>query len=191
MKADAIYLFGQTKDNERSTLETGSHQWTNGNVKAIALLNRERVPGYPGFRAWEEKLVTSGVPEKNITGIRTVGFPSTTFTEAEAIVIYAQKNKWQTLYISTSPFHQLRAFVSVVSVIFQEQSPLLVYNIPGKPLPWNETVSHSLGVLRGTRVGLIQSEIKRLNTYHQKGNLVSAAQVLAYLEERDRQSPLQ
>ena len=108
-----------------------------------------------------------------------------TLTEAQMIVRYARAHRWRTLAISAAPFHQIRAFVSTVSVALQEYKKLLVYSVVGCSLDWQENVHHSQGVLRGLRKELVKTEHDRLLRYHAKGDLLSCHEILTYLNARD------
>ena len=73
-----------------------------------------------------------------------------------------------------------------MSVLLREFPGLRVYNRVGVPLPWDDTVVHSRGVLQCTRSELIHSEMARIERYRNKGDLVLEREVLAYLQWRDR-----
>jgi hypothetical protein len=86
--------------------------------------------------------------------------------------------------VVSSPFHQLRAFVTIVTAISREYPALKAYSQTGEPLEWNESVSHSQGELKGTREDFIYTELDRIDLYHGKGFLVSLDEVKDYLLKR-------
>jgi len=49
----------------------------------------------------------------------------------------------------------------------------------------DEVVTHSQGILTGTRAELIAAEQERIDKYTAQGDLASRAQVLEYLRTRD------
>jgi len=87
--------------------------------------------------------------------------------------------------VTSVPFHQERAFITMVSAATQAYPELRIYSHPGTALPWDEVVTHSQGTLTGTRAGLIAEERKRIDTYTARGDLVPRAEVLRYLRQRD------
>ena len=156
-------------------------------MASILVNDGENKHGYPGFETWRKELLRMGVSDKAIVPLRaeTINESVNTLTEAQALVRYALTQGWRHVYITAAPFHQLRAFITTVSVLLREYPELLVYNAVGTPLPWSERVRHSQGTLITTRKGLLTTEMERIHSYHLKGNLVSPEEVLAYLERRD------
>lgn len=82
----------------------------------------------------------------------------------------------------------MRAFVSMVSAVVKSKSDLSVYSFPGIPQSWEEHITHSQGILRGTRSELLANELAKIEKYYRSGDLVSAAEVLEYMDERDRRA---
>lgn len=182
---DGVYLFGETQDNESSVLDRAARIWMKTRCQ-ILVCDGETDHGYPGYKLWREGLIMRSVPSQWIFPIHTLyEIGVNTLTEAQSLVREAGKNQWKTLVISAAPFHQLRAFITTVSVLLKESPLLRVYNQVGLPLSWNETARHSQGILTRKRSELIHSEFERIERYHQKGDLISPEEVLAYLEERD------
>jgi hypothetical protein len=143
--------------------------------------------GYPGAKAWKDYLYYSG----NLAPSHIITVPCLellhTFSEALALVRHAKECGWKSLIIVAPPFHQLRAFISVVSAIRKlGVTDLRVYNQVGTTLPWHEESRHSQGTLKATRLGLVLTELARVYRYHEKGDLVSVSEVLDYLEWRDK-----
>ncbi len=189
--ADALYLFGETHDNESSVFAAALLAWKLKRTKQVALCGMRRGAGYPGFSNWKKKLAALGVPAKNIVGIKLASkFPPSTHAEAWGLARTAKKNKWKNVYVVAPPLHQLRAFVTTVTAFMREKVPARIYNFVGLPQRWEEHIVHSQGVQKGTRSGLLIEEFKKIEGYYKKGDLVSAADVLDYLDRRDfRQKP--
>lgn len=185
--APAVYLVGQTSDNQSSVFNRGKKLWEKGLVASILINDGETKHGYPGFELWRQELVRMGVNDEAIIPLRAeiINKGVNTFTEAQALVRYAKSRGWKYIYIVAAPFHQLRAFISVVSVLLREYPSLRIYNAVGTHLDWFEEARHSQGTLKGRRIKLIKTELKRIYKYHLKGDLVSPEEVLAYLEWRD------
>jgi hypothetical protein len=187
IEAEGAYLFGQTADNQLSVFETGVNLVRQRQARQVLIPDSAPRCGYPGFRAWHQALSVSGLGEADVVGIPIAPCSSmNTLTEAEALVRYAMANGMARVFVVATPFHQLRAFITIVSVVLREFPELRVYNRVGTALPWDQTVLHSQGVLQCTRSELIQSELARIERYRRKGDLVPEDQVLSYLRWRDR-----
>ncbi len=186
-RADAAYLFGENTDNELSVLDVAQRVWKSKRVKRIALCASGEGFGYPGFENWKAKLIKLGIPAKSILGVpRASKFPPSTHAEAWGLARYTKKNKWKTIYVAASPIHQLRAFTTIVTALARENVSASVYNIVGLPQRWEEYIIHSQGIQQGTRSELLGEELKKIEAYYKKGNLVSVDKVLKYLDKRDK-----
>lgn len=187
IEAEGAYLFGQTADNQLSVFETGVNLVRQRQAKQVLIPDSAPQSGYPGFQAWHQALSASGLEEADVVGIPIAPCSGlNTLTEAEALVRYAVSNGMNRIFVVATPFHQLRAFITTVSVVSREFPDLRVYNRVGTALAWHEAVLHSQGVLQCTRSELIHTEMARIERYRRKGDLVSADQVLSYLQWRDR-----
>lgn len=185
-KVDAVYLYGQTPDNETSVLKAGVFLYGLGPAKMIAISASGAVAGYPGFDGWKRKLIGMGVPDGDILGVPlSDDFPPSTHAEARGVVKCAEERGWKSIYVVAPPLHLLRAFVTTVSEALKQRSPLLVYSFPGIAQSWEEHVIHSQGIQEGTRAELLSEELKKIEDYYKKGDLASAEEVLQYLDRRD------
>lgn len=186
---DGVFLFGQTEDNQASVLNHAQRLLAAGRTARILFADSPPTNGYPGFAAWKSHLMQQRVPEKSIVGVPIPPVPVLhTLVEAEAVVSYAKERQFQHLCISAAPFHQPRAFMTAVTAALRLYPELKLYSQPGIPLPWLEEAVHSQGKTKGTRRQLIGSEMERIDTYQQKGDLASLETVRAYLDKRDKQS---
>jgi len=184
--ADGAYLFGQTTDNQISVFRAGLDLIQHQQTKQLLIADSVPRSGYPGFAAWYRALMDLGLKPDKISGVSTHSFPILhTLTEATALVRHAKATKMLVVFVVAAPFHQLRAFMTTISVALQEFPELRVYNRTGQPLPWSETVRHSQGTLECRRRELIHSELERIERYQAKGDLASTEQILAYLSRRD------
>jgi hypothetical protein len=185
--APAVYLFAQTSDNQQSVLDRGRNLWRKGFASSILINDGDDKHGYPGYVPWKEKLLRMGVTEEMIIPIKAgvTDKNVNTLTEAQALVHYVQSQGWKCISVTATPFHQMRAFISTVSVLLREYPELRVYNAVGTPLRWSEKVRHSQGTLTGTRRNFLRMEAQRTYEYFLKGDLVSPNEILAYLEGRD------
>lgn len=184
---DGVYLFGQTSDNEDSVLNMAVEIHTLLR-KRIFLCDGETGHGYPGFPMWQKKLLARGVGEDSIFPIRTPYEKNiNTHSEAESLVGFAKSNDWEKAVVVAPPFHQLRAFITAVSVAVREYPELQIWSCVGTPLDWGTRVRHSQGTTVGTRIELLAGELARIHKYYEKGDLISAGDVLSYLNRRDAQ----
>jgi len=108
-----------------------------------------------------------------------------TLIESQKTVRFARAQGYRRLIVVSSPFHQERAFMTMVTVALREYPALKLYSIPGAPQRWDEVVTHSQGKLRGTRAELIAEEQKRIEKYTAQGDLAPRQMVLDYLRRRD------
>lgn len=184
---DAIFLFAQTSDNEISVLGSGASLWRHGRSRRMCILDQKKSFGFPGFNSWKTKLTKRGIPPIAIIGIPLVSdFPPSTHAEAMSLIRFAAANGWRSIYIIAQPLHQLRAFITCVSVIKQERVQIKIYNHVGVSLRWQDHVFHSQGIQRGTRSSLLRKEIKKIEHYLETEDLVSPRGVLQYMDRRDR-----
>lgn len=180
------YLFSHTADNQESVIETGVRLLSSSRASTLVIMDghAETPEGYPGARAYSRLLEERGISRTSIKVIPFGGYLNT-LTEANAVVAYALKQKWDKLIIVSPPFHQLRAFISMVTAVRKHNTNLRVYNQIGAVLPWDETARHSQGILVRVRRDLIIEEIRRIEKYTEKGDLLPAHEILEYLKWRD------
>ncbi len=185
---DAVYIFGQTPDNEKSSLEMGAKLMTMGKAKRLVFLKTGTLVTGETFSAnTDAKLIKLGVKEETIIFTNLPTGIAHTQTEAIAFVELAKKMDWQTVYITSPPFHQLRACAETVTAILKFYPELKVFNKTGKALPWTTQVVHSQNILIDLRCNLIKSEKERLDKYYRQGDLATAGQILDYLNNRDKE----
>ena len=184
--SDSAYLYMQTQDNQDSVLLSASIIHKKNLVRKILVLNTNAKSGFPGYNVWEKKLNELGVSNDYIEGVKIKNTTLlNTLTDSEAMVRFAKLRQYQSVYIVAAPFHQLRAFMTAVSVALHEFPELKLYSYVGNPLPWSENVVHSQGETRGTRSSLIKKELDRIDKYYRKGDLASVEEILTYLNNRD------
>lgn len=201
--ADAAYLFGHTKFFAKPILNAGATLCRSGKVAEIYIL--DLVPGYPipnndpgnfyqGFKVWRKRLVLRGVrgcqihpvksprPEKPGDTIPV----SHTGTEAFGFVALAKESGWKTVYAIAHPIHMLRAFTLMVTAAMRLGANLKIYAKAGHPAqPWYEQVVSSQGVVRGTRLEVMDAEWGRLNSvYGNKYDPLSAPEITEYIKRR-------
>jgi hypothetical protein len=189
-KADAVFLFGQTRDNQLSVFKTAVYLVRKEIVSRVMFVNSKALSGYPGFEAWKQELAGLGI-SKEVDPVPIDADVSrlNTRVEADAMIKHAKEKGYKQVIITAPPFQQTRAFMAAVTAAKKLYPQLKLYNCPGKALSWIEEVTHSQGSLTGTRTDLITSEMERIQKYTAKGDLAEIDEVLEYLKARDLQQP--
>ena len=187
--ADGAYLYCQTIDNQQSVFLAARWLAAHGLSSRILILEADAMSGYPGGAQCREQLRAPGLPAETVHGVPAGEISSiNTLIESEALVRYCKQKRYGSVYVVSPPFHQLRAFMTLVTVALREHPQLSIYSHPGATLPWMETVAHSQGTLQAPRRQLIQEELTRISIYQQKGDLARFEDVLDYLNRRDTAS---
>lgn len=186
--ADALFLFGQTEDNQASAFAAVHTLQRQKCLHKVLFLHTQPLSGYPGYANWKEALTAQGIAAESIEPVAPV--PSDpellhTRIEAESVILHAKEKGYTRLIVTASPFQQPRAFMAAVTAAQLHYPGLYLYSLPGKAMPWKEQVVHSQGEVQDTRAGLIAGEMERIRKYHAQGDLASVDEVVAYLNRRD------
>jgi len=183
---NGAYLYCQTQGNQQSVFQAARFLLNNSITSKILILQTKAKSGYSGFDEWNHQLQELCLPGRKIEGIKseeTAGI--NTLIESEALIRFAKHKGYRSLFVVSAPFHQLRAFMTGVTVAIREYPELLIYSYPGVTMPWQEEVAHSQGTLKAKRYDLIHEEFARIDKYQNKGDLASYEQVLSYLNNRN------
>ncbi|GAB3202162.1 uncharacterized SAM-binding protein YcdF (DUF218 family) [Pontibacter aydingkolensis] len=185
--ADAVFLFGQTEDNQQSVFASAVYLLSNKLAKKVMFLETEPLSGYPGFDAWLEELEKLGIKKEEIEPVPVTPGTSSlnTRVEAQNAIKHAKKIGYESVIATASPFQQPRAFMTAVTAVQEHYPKLKVYSYPGRNLSWCEKVVHSQGKVTGTRAQLIAGEMERIHKYGNMGDLAKVEEVLDYLNRRD------
>jgi hypothetical protein len=182
---DAAYLSCQTLGNQHSVFPAAQSLISHGYASKILILKTQAKSGYPGYDHWHQELRNAGIADDKIVAVPIEKTPSlNTLIESRALVEYAKNRHLKTLAIVSSPFHQLRAFMTAVTVALRIFPKLSIYSHPGQTLPWCQEVAHSQGTLKAKRYDLIKEELRRIEIYQAKGDLASYNEVIDYLNQR-------
>jgi hypothetical protein len=183
---EGAYLFAQTEPNQPSVFMAGRGLIERGRVHRLLISDCTPKSGYIGAAAYRQAMIGAGIPAG---AIEEVPMEPTeilhTLVESRMVVRFAQTRGYQRLIVVSAPFHQERAFMTMVTAARREYPGLKVYSVPGAPQPWDEVVTHSQGKLRGTRAELIAEERKRIEKYTAQGDLLPREAILEYLRTRD------
>ncbi|MHC4521091.1 MAG: YdcF family protein [Planctomycetota bacterium] len=184
--ADAAYLFAQTESNQESVFAVARELLERDAVGKVLISDCDPKCGYVGAVAYRKAMIEFGVPE---TRIEEVPMEPTeilhTLVESRAVVQFAKAKGYDKLIVVSAPFHQERAFMTTVTAAVHDGPELKLYSHPGRTQPWDEVVTHSQGILEGTRAELIAAEQERIDKYMAQGDLAPREKVLQYLRARD------
>jgi hypothetical protein len=184
---DGAVLYSQTKDNQNSVILAAKNILYNKLAKKILFIKSGPISGYPGFSTWASELNKLGIQSNDMVGVELMKTNSlNTLIESQAFINYALQKKYHSLYVVSSPFHQLRAFMTLVTVALRYYPDLLIFSYSGISLPWLDKVVHSQGTLLAARKDFIKAEFERIEKYKQKGDLSSETKIIEYLNKRDR-----
>ena len=187
--ADGAFLFSQTENNQESVFFAARALLEDSIVQRILLIDSPAKSGYLGYTVSKRELKKLGISEQQIEGVNAADTAMlNTLIESEALVRFAKFRAYKRLLVVSSPFHQLRALMTAVTVALREYSDLQIHSQPGTALPWLQTAVHSQGTLSSSRRKLIWGEMERIEKYQKKGDLASFDDVLKYLNVRDSQS---
>lgn len=181
---ERVYLFSHTRDNQESVINTAVRLWKLREVKKIWVCDGATNCGYPGFGDWRDKLVQQSINVNSVEPLAVAGNLNT-LSEAQHLVKKADFENVENIFITSTPFHQLRSFITCVSVVIKSHSKLRIYNKTGTHLDWHAVVTHSQGSLVGSRSELIGTEYERIVKYYRQNDLLHPAEILKYLDERE------
>lgn len=184
---DIIYATGEHWDNEESVFPAVARLYHHGISSRVAVCDGKTDHGYPGFPHWEEKLRDLGILKQHIERILMPrGTNVNTRSEAIAFIEFARIRDIRSCILVAWPVHLPRTFLTFGKTAEDLNSQLKLYAYPGKPLPWDEIVTHSQDVVKGTREEIIETEeLSRIWRYHHESHLWSPEQGLEYLRKRE------
>ncbi len=181
------YLTAETKDNQESVFKKAA-QYLRIHLNCFLTITNGQTNGYPGAKVWLNKLTKKYKIESKRITIIPLNKQLNTYTEMEALVKYIKENGWKKILLISTPFHQLRSFLTLLGAMHRlgmRAKELSIYNLPGVTLPWHQHALHSQGIVYGTREELIKAELKRIKIYTAKGDIATVDQALKYLRHRD------
>lgn len=191
---DAMYLVGQTVENQESVL--GQCIWLFDTFLApackICLAKSQfssEKRNYPDFAVdWREYLMSKNnlfMPEQFSIFQFPPGPVEHTGSEMIGLVEHAEEKGWRDVLLISTPFHQMRSFLSAVAATKKSQSDLRIWNCVGLPVNWMKPAAHSQGMLQGIRWEFIHTELERIKKYSANGDIATIDEGLEYLNQRD------
>jgi len=178
-KADAIvWLQGDRFDRGKKVAELFYHKFS----KKILILGNNILVG-PNMRRDENDievnklkswLIKKKVSEKNILLENT---SLNTRQQAINLAKYTKKKSWKKILLVTSPYHQLRAFLTCLKAFEEKKIKTKIINQPALDLSWEKIASGRK--LPGRKLLII--ELNKINRY--KKDLVSMRRAFKYLSK--------
>lgn len=179
-KSDVIvWLQGDRFDRGNKVLELFKNNFT---PKILISGNNVRA-GKPGeldafhdTNLGENKafLIKNGISENNILiddqSINTGLHP-------QNVLALAKKYNWTKIILVTSPYHQLRVFLSFVKYLNENNSDVRIINQPAMDLSWDDVA----GGKTKTRTELFAGELMKIEEY--KEDVATFEQGLAYINK--------
>jgi len=162
--------------------------YSNGTAKAFGFVKTGPGSGAEGFEVFVQELGEAGVPKDAMVLVPYL-YPEghiNTYFEAHSFVSFwvSQKHRLTRLGVVAQPYHLMRAFLTMVSCLSREGvSPKSICLGPiGCPVgSWSSPVTHSQGVVKGSKRGLIKGEVERIGNYQAKGDLIDISKALEWL----------
>jgi hypothetical protein len=154
------------------------------NIKLYFLDSLPGLSGYNGY-LWSSNVARSyGFTDMCPVPYDPVDMVNT-FAEADAVNRYFESQDITNYHICSPGFHLPRAFQSIISC--RPSASVSVVNVSIGD--WQETIVHSQGVLKDTVSNMVGHEMDRTLTYMTKGDLVSYACCLRYMDRQSTHVP--
>ncbi len=122
---EAAYLFAQTEPNQQSVFAAGRALIEERRARKLLISDCTPKSGYLGAVAYRQALIESGLPAEVIEEVPME--PTAilhTRIESQKVVRFAKAQNYRRLLVVSSPFHQPRAFMAMVTAALQEYPTL-------------------------------------------------------------------
>ena len=203
-KADVLFIHSSFKDQylEDCLTREATFLWQKGKCEFIVINGMTSLECAKennisnGSEKYIERLISGGVLRDNILLI-----PSShnTAEESQNILKMAKEKNWQTLLVMSTPHHQVRCFLTIVSTMEELDIHIKVYNTTFHNVDWDmKVVRKVLGgqnVLgqkdeEGSFISLMKGELERIKRYaipsSNYNRSATIKEALDYLEKRDK-----
>ncbi len=190
-------LFGETTENDGLQIETLAELYKQKRISYIGVSGFEGIKKSPlflrGYEGWKEKLIEIGIPEIHLVRYELshtkydgkTPLPPCTDGESMEVIKLARERGWKSLAVVTSPFHSVRTFISMVTATRRLNPGLRVYNYPSHTPDWLTEVACSQSAPKDKRANTLKTELEKIENYCQKGDLLTAKEILEYLNQRN------
>lgn len=123
-------------------------------------------------------LIKSGIPNHSIIHENK---SQNTREQAIEVIKLAKANKWKSLILIASHYHQYRAYLTFLREVLNSNNMLLLYNAPEKKLDWFTQTGW------GNRFDLLESEFDRIDKYTANKYLASFEETIEYQKWKEQQ----
>lgn len=79
-RADAVYIFAQTSDNQKNLFDATLNLYKNKDTDKIVICGEDEKTGYPGFHNWQVRLISLGINQKDVVGLKSIDGKINTLT---------------------------------------------------------------------------------------------------------------
>lgn len=176
MRANAIVVLAGEDGEKRAAVCTGLLQQ---DAAPIVILSGgvEGAPRWIGARSLEPKLWAMGVAPQRIV-LETVS-QNTREQAVEIVNIAKRQIGWNRLLIVASPYHQYRAFLTILKRLQEEglDRQMHMISVPATQTAWFESPD---GV-EMSRYELMAEEIRKIEVYSDLGHVATYDEAIEYL----------
>ncbi len=148
---------------------------------------------------WAPEIVISGGVENPLTGcihasklqkrLESAGVPSGhiiledrsmhTRHQAQEVLNIACANKWKRIILVASHYHQYRAYLTFLKVMFQAGLQLEIYNAPARDLHWFQDTGW------GRRFDLLEKEFQKIKEYSALDHVATFEEAIEYQRQKE------
>lgn len=177
-KSDAIILLeGDGLNRYQHAIQLFKQGWAPLLVFSGGIINRE-YGSFP-YEEIEPLLLKEGISEKCLLH---EAISQHTRQQAEEILKLGVKNGWKSIILVASPYHQYRAYLTFIKVMFEMNRMVLIYNSPAKNLTWFTPN------LWGDRFTCLQREFDRIEKYSELGHVTTYNEAIMYQKWKEKRS---
>ncbi len=188
---DLIYLVAEAPDYQDSVWKMGAKLSTQKNCSSgqtkIAISDFQH-PHYPGIEAARRAINSDFNPRCKIIEIQLSKAKAgdnglhNTLTEMHSVLSFCSQENFKSICLVAAPFHQLRTYISAISVIHHcgaSLEDIRVFNNCGFPLPPDVKIKYPDGKSHYPQE-LFIAEGEKILKYQRKKDLVSFRVALSY-----------
>lgn len=177
-----LFVFMLPPSSEAEVLDKAYELWRDGKADKVCFVDTGPGSGALGASHWKDLLMKRGMDREAILPI-SYTFPEghiNTLYEAISFAKFIQVKSLTTVGILCQSFHLLRAAMTLVSVLMEMKLRVTLHPYTSEVGYWHDTLVHSQGVVKGSRLDLIDSELERIRRYQEKGDIRPEDEVLSY-----------
>lgn len=173
-KADAVVMLcGDGFNRLDATIEIYKKKWTD----KIVISGGSDNLSYGSIPApiIKQKFTDQGISSESII---LEDKSQNTKDQAVNILELAKKEKWNTIILVASHYHQPRAFLTFIKQLKKSHSDLKIINYPARNLSWSEDNKW------GKRIDLLKGEFEKIKEYGKLGDVSDFEEGVEYLKWR-------